>query len=209
MTEYRRFRHPGTTWFFTLNLAGRRGNRLLTDRTDLLRAAFPHVKVKHPYGINASVVLPDHLHCILPLPDGDSDFSTRWGLIKAHFSRHLEKLSGFQKAVQNGAGEACTHGAWQRRFGEHLIRDEADYRQHIGYIHWNPVDHGWTQSVKDWPYSSFHRYVRRGVHPENWANDVNVSNVTAGGSDANDAMRFVPHRILGTPCAASAPGTLE
>ncbi|MDD5123445.1 transposase [Methylovulum sp.] len=121
MTEYRRFRHPGTTWFFTLNLAGRRGNRLLTDRTDLLRAAFPHVKVKHPYGINASVVLPDHLHCILPLPDGDSDFSTRWGLIKAHFSRHLEKLSGFQKAVQNGAGEACTHGAWQRRFGEHLI----------------------------------------------------------------------------------------
>ncbi len=87
MTEYRRFQHPGATWFFTVNLAERRGNRLLTDRVDVLRTAFTNVKRKHPFKIDAVVILPDHLHCIWTLPEGDSDFSTRWGLIKAHFSR--------------------------------------------------------------------------------------------------------------------------
>ena len=91
MTEYRRFQHPGATWFFTVNLVERHGNRLLTDRIDLLRMAFAHLKANHPYEIDAIIVLPEHIHCILTLPDGDSDFSTRWGLIKAYFSRHIAK----------------------------------------------------------------------------------------------------------------------
>jgi len=98
MTEYRRFQHPGATWFFTVNLAERRGNRLLTDRVDALRAAFIDVKHKHPFKINAAVILPDHLHCIWTLPEGDSDFSTRWGLIKAHFSRQIAKGERLSKS---------------------------------------------------------------------------------------------------------------
>ena len=90
MAEYRRFQHPGATWFFTVNLAERRGNRLLTGRIDVLRLAFSHVQDKHPFEVDAVVVLPDHLHCILTLPEGDLDFSTRWGLIKAYFSRRVE-----------------------------------------------------------------------------------------------------------------------
>ncbi len=100
MTEYRRFMHPGATWFFTVNLAERRGNRLLTDRVDVLRRAFAHVKDKHPFEIDAVVILPDHLHCILTLPEGDTDFSTRWGLIKAYFSRRVEKGERISKSRQ-------------------------------------------------------------------------------------------------------------
>jgi putative transposase len=98
MTEYRRFKHPGATWFFTVNLAERRGNRLLADRVDVLRMAFAHVKDKHPFEIDAVVILPDHLHCILTLPKGDPDLSTRWGLIKAYFCRRVKKGERISKS---------------------------------------------------------------------------------------------------------------
>ncbi|AMK77081.1 MULTISPECIES: REP-associated tyrosine transposase [Methylomonas] len=176
MTEYRRFQHAGATWFFTVNLVERHGNRLLTDQIDLLRMAFAHVKARHPYEIDAIVILPEHLHCILTLPAGDSDFSVRWGLIKAYFARHIAKGERISKSREK-RGE---RGLWQRRFWEHLIRDEADYRQHIDYIHWNPVKHGWVQCVKDWPHSSFHGYVKRGVYPESWGGDIDFSKFSAG-----------------------------
>jgi len=140
MTNYRRFQYPGATWFFTVNLAERHGNRLLTDKIDLLRMAFMQVKGCHAFEIDAIVVLPEHLHCILTLPPGDSDFSTRWGLIKAYFSRQVDRGERISKSREK-RGE---RGLWQRRFWEHLIRDENDYRQHIDYIHWNPVKHGWV-----------------------------------------------------------------
>ncbi|TPQ25823.1 REP-associated tyrosine transposase [Methylomonas koyamae] len=175
MTDYRRFQYPGATWFFTVNLAERRGNRLLTDQIDPLRTAFAQVKSCHAFEIDAIVVLPEHLHCILTLPVGDSDFSTRWGLIKANFSRRVAKGERISKSREK-RGE---RGVWQRRFWEHLIRDETDYRQHIDYIHWNPVKHGWVQVVKDWPYSSFHRYVKLGLYAENWGHEINLSKIAA------------------------------
>lgn len=176
MTEYRRFQHPGATWFFTVYLAERRGKRLLTDRVDVLRTAFTNVKRKHPFKTDAVVILPDHFHCIWTLPEGDSDFSTRWGLIKAHFSRQIAKGERISKSREN-RGE---RGLWQRRFWEHLIRDETDYRQHIDYIHWNPVKHGWVRCVKDWPHSSFHRYVISEVYAENWGNGIDLSDMAVG-----------------------------
>ena len=176
MTEYRRFQHPGATWFFTVNLAERHDNQLLTGQIDLLRMAFSQVKATHPFQIDAVVILPEHLHCIWTLPAGDSDFSTRWGLIKAYFSRHISK----GERISQSRGKRGERGVWQRRFWEHLIRDEADYRQHIDYIHWNPVKHGWVKYVKDWPHSSFHGYVKLGIYPENWGNGINLSQVLAG-----------------------------
>jgi putative transposase len=89
MADYRRANVPGATYFFTVNCAERRGNRLLTDHVDALRQTFRQVKVDHPFTIEAMVVLPEHLHCLWPLPPGDGDFKTRWGLIKAGFSRAL------------------------------------------------------------------------------------------------------------------------
>ena len=175
MTQYRRASVPGATWFFTVNLAERNGNRLLVDEVDALRAAFRAVQVVHSFRIDAAVILPDHLHCIWTLPPGDSDFSTRWGLIKGNFFRSIQKGERLsQSRIKRGE-----RGLWQRRFWEHLIRDEEDLKHHTDYNHWNPVKHGWVQSVVDWPHSSFHAYLRRGMYEANWGG-VGVGEIEAG-----------------------------
>ena len=120
--------------------------------------------------MEAMVILPDHLHAIWTLPEGDDDFSLRWRQIKSAFSRQIEageRVSLSRAGKQNGAS---TQGhKWQRRFWEHAIRNDYDYERHVDYIHFNPVKHGYVQSVADWPYSTFHRYVEIGLYPQNWA----------------------------------------
>ena len=113
------------------------------------------------------VVLPDHLHAIWTMPENDGDYSMRWRMIKSMFSHSLpndERISVSRLAK----GE---RGIWQRRYWEHQIRDELDFQRHVDYIHINPVKHGHVQRVKDWPHSSFHRYVREGLLPDSWAGD--------------------------------------
>ncbi|SDI74240.1 REP-associated tyrosine transposase [Pseudomonas panipatensis] len=164
MTAYRRDRTPGATWFFTLTLADRR-SRLLVERIAHLRAAFRYTMQRHPWRIDAIVILPDHLHALCTLPEGDNDYAVRWRLIKTHFSRSLpggEALSGSRARK----GE---RGIWQRRYWEHRVRDAVDLSRHIDYIHFNPCKHGQVARVIDWPWSSFHRYVRAGVLPVDWA----------------------------------------
>jgi putative transposase len=172
MTNYRRLKIEGASYFFTVNLEQRSENSLLIEHVNLLRAAFRQVKNKHPFTIDAIVILPEHLHCIWTLPKGDADYKTRWGLIKANFSRQIpmgEKCS--QSRLKRGE-----RGIWQRRYWEHLLCDEIDFQHHVDYIHWNPVKHGRVNEVKQWPYSSFHRYVKKGILPENWASDSNIIN---------------------------------
>ena len=164
MTDYRRFHHPGATWFFTVNLVERHEKSLLVDRIDDLRAAFSYVKNRHPFEIDAVVILPDHLHCIWTLPETDTDFSTRWSLIKGYFSRHIDK----GEAITESRRKRRERGIWQRRFWEHMIRNEDDYRRHVDYIHWNPVKHGHSVRVSDWPHSSFHQFVDRGFYTGDW-----------------------------------------
>jgi putative transposase len=125
--------------------------------------------------MDAVVVLPDHLHCIWSLPDGDADYSTRWGLIKAHFSRGVEHGER-RSASRIKRGE---RGIWQRRFWEHCLRDDGDYARHVDYIHWNPVKHGYVQRVADWPHSSLHRHVARGVYAADWGGGE-PGGITAG-----------------------------
>ena len=163
MTNYRRNFVAGGSYFFTVNLADRR-LRLLTDHIDLLRAAFRETRTRHPFMIDAVVVLPDHLHVIWTLPERDRDFATRWRLIKADLSRGLPK-GEFVSTSRVGKGE---RGIWQRRYWEHTLRNETDYARHADYIHFNPVKHGHAASVRDWPYSSFHRMVKLGAYPLDW-----------------------------------------
>jgi putative transposase len=172
MSRYRRSLVPGGAYFFTVNLADRR-SRLLVEHIDRLRAAFQSIRARHPFQTMAVCVLPDHLHAIWRLPDGDSDFSGRWSLIKRLFSSALpasETLAPSKAAKRE-------KGIWQRRFWEHQIRDDVDLQRHVDYVHFNPVKHGLVQQAKDWPHSSFHAYVRRGDLPEDWA----------GGADDGDA----------------------
>jgi putative transposase len=150
MANYRRNFLPGGSYFFTVNLADRQ-RALLTDHIDLLRAVFRHVRARHPFTIEATVILPEHLHAIWTLPDGDADFPLRWRLIKGAFSRGLprgERIS----ASRAGRGE---RGVWQRRYWEHTLRDETDFTRHLDYVHFNPIKHGHAEQVRDWPYSSF------------------------------------------------------
>jgi putative transposase len=167
MPNYRRAFVPGGCWFFTVNLLERR-NTLLVHRIDALRDAMQRTRSHYAFVIDAIVVLPDHIHAVWTLPPGDADFSLRWRLIKSRFAQALpkrERLSDVRKA----RGE---RGIWQRRFWEHLIRDEADYARHVEYCYINAVKHGLVARVRDWPHSSFHRDVRAGIFPQDWAGDV-------------------------------------
>lgn len=169
MPNYRRAFVPDGCWFFTVNLLERRQS-LLVDHIATLRDAVARTRRDYPFEIEAFVVLPDHLHAIWTLPPGDANFSTRWRLIKTRFAKSLPKQERLS-AVRERRGE---RGIWQRRFWEHLIRDEADYARHVEYCCINPVKHGLVSRVQDWPYSSFHRDVRGGIFPIDWAGDVDV-----------------------------------
>ena len=161
--RYRRSYVPGATYFFTVNLL-ERDKTLLTDHIDLLKQSMCQVKENHPYRIDAMVVLPDHLHAIWTLPEQDADFSGRWRLIKSALSRELPKGERIRASRQH-KGE---RGIWQRRFWEHLIRDENDFVRHVDYIHINPVKHGYVDNPVEWPYSSIHTFIKRGVIAPNW-----------------------------------------
>lgn len=161
--RYQRADVPGGTYFFTDNLAERK-RTLLMDYIDDLRIVVKRVQTVHSFHIDAMVVLPDHLHAMWTLPDGGSDYPMRWTLIKAGFLRCIP--TGERRNPSRVAkGE---RGIWQRRYWEHLICDENDYTMHVAYIHYNPVKHGHVQRVIDWPYSSFHRFLRNGICREDW-----------------------------------------
>lgn len=163
MPDYRRYRIPGGCYFFTANLLERK-RTLLVDEIELLREAVRAVKRKRPFGIDAWVVLPEHLHCIWTLPEGDDDFSGRWRDIKTRFSKALP-VTEYRNPVRKKRNE---RGIWQRRFWEHALRDDADYAHHVDYIHYNPVKHGHVDRVADWPYSTFHRFVQQEIYPPDW-----------------------------------------
>ncbi|MDF0748994.1 transposase [Marinobacter sp. 71-i] len=160
MMNYRRNRHPGGTYFFTVVTANRAPLFNNPAAVQRLRTTLRNVIHRHPFTIDAMVVLPDHIHCIWTLPADDTNYSTRWRLIKGGFTK------GFRQYSQDRAGAAKL--LWQKRYWEHTIRDENDFNQHVDYIHYNPVKHGYVDRAVDWPYSSFHRFVRDGILPVDW-----------------------------------------
>lgn len=171
MTNYRRNYVQGGTYFFTVALADRKGSRLI-DEIGLLRRAFGEVRAVLPFDLVAIVVLPEHLHCMWTLPENDHDYATRWKKLKATFSKELPKTEK-RSASRQAKGE---RGIWQRRYWEHTIRDEDDWRRHMDYIHFNPVKHGHVSRVADWPYSTFHAYVERGFYPPDWGGSIMLYN---------------------------------
>ena len=167
--RYRRPDVAGGTYFFTVNLAERK-RTLLVDHVEALRGVIRKIRQRHPFRIDAMVVLPDHLHALWTLPEGDRDYPTRWMLIKAGFSRQLSRGER-RNASRLMKGE---RGIWQRRYWEHLIRDDRDYARHVDYIHFNPVRHGYVGRASDWLYSSIHRYIRAGIVEPHWGIDIEM-----------------------------------
>lgn len=168
MSDYRRANTKGGTYFFTL--VTHRRQKILThdDAREALRAGIRKTRALFPFQIDAWILLPDHLHCIWTLPEGDADFAKRWGMIKRHVSQRCAHLVKSDESPSLSKLNRHETNFWQRRFWEHQIRDETDFTMHINYIHWNPLKHGLVAQVSDWPHSSFHRYVAEGVYPKNW-----------------------------------------
>ena len=175
MSRYRRSITQGATFFFTLNTFRRQPVLLHDQVRAALREGLKEVRGRLPFRIHAWVLLPDHLHCIWELPPGDAAFGLRWGQVKRHVTRACSReLEGLP--LLTASGKKRHEGAlWQRRFWEHQIRNEADFARHVDYIHWNPVKHGHVRQAAEWPYSTFHRYVRSGVYAEDWGGIADMS----------------------------------
>jgi len=177
--QYRRARIDGGTYFFTVNLAERHRS-LLVEYIDVLRQVVGMVKDRHPFIIDAMVVLPEHLHAVWTLPPDDQDYPRRWMLIKAGFSRQ----------ISHGERRSCSRmskgerGIWQRRYWEHCIRDEDDFARHVEYIHFNPVKHGLVSRASDWPYSSIHRAIEAGIVEPDWGKGIRDIDNTGFGETA-------------------------
>lgn len=150
---------PPRRYFFTVVTHDRQA--ILVDEMERLRAALRRMKERHPVAIEAMVVLPDHLHTIWRLPDGDTDYAMRWVVVKRIFSTGLR--SGAESPWRKRE-----KGVWQRRFWEHSIRDDSDWRMHLDYIHYDPVKHGYCADPREWPYSSFGRLAANGLYPAGW-----------------------------------------
>ena len=146
-----------------------RGSTLLVERIDALRETLHAVRRRSPFPIDAWVVLPDHMHCLWTLPEGDSDFPRRWWAVKVGFSKSLPNTED-RHTVTLRSGE---RGIWQRRYWEDTIRDDHDYTAHMDYIHFNPVKHGLVASPGSWPFSSFRRCVAAGLYPAGWLGSDN------------------------------------
>lgn len=164
MPRYLRPRTPGACIFFTVALA-ERGSDLLVREVGRLREAVAATRAERRFAVDAFVVMPDHLHAVWTLPEGDADYSVRWKEIKTRFTKSVG-IVGRRNPSKFEKGEA---GLWQRRFWEHHIRDEADHAAHVRYCWINPVKHGFVERAVDWPYSSIHRDIARGMVEPEWS----------------------------------------
>jgi putative transposase len=185
MTNYRRIRLPGATYFFTVCLDDPCGTTL-TDHIDALRFAYARTVQELPVTCHAMVVMPNHLHAIWTLPDDDADYSERWRRIKARFSHSL----ALDVPRSDSKVAKRERGLWQRRFWEHVVRDERDFTSAMAYCWQNPVKHGFVDDPAQWPYSSFNKRKDGqncpSYHPINTANIATA----AGTACTNKIRRF-------------------
>jgi len=168
MSNYRRAYAPGGTFFFTLVTYDRAEIFRNDQARQYLRESLEGQQAQRPFDMLAMVLLPEHLHCIWKLPDGDNEFSVRWACIKKSFTQLWLKSGGKEGKVSPARKKLRSKGIWQRRFWEHTIKDEDDFYNHMNYIHYNPVRHKLVGCPHQWPYSSFHRWAREGFYTKDW-----------------------------------------
>jgi putative transposase len=168
MPDYRRWYVPGGTYFFTVVTANRRP--ILCDQSArrCLHDAIETVRKRRPIGLAAIVLLPDHIHTIWTLPTGDAAYPMRWKRVKEEFTAVYLANGGVETPRSPSQLRQGERGVWQRRYWEHLVRDEDDLKRCVDYVHWNPKKHGHVTNVRDWQWSSFHRYVGLGEYADDW-----------------------------------------
>jgi putative transposase len=164
--QYRRDYTQGASYFFTVVTFRRVGFFNTDEAVSRLRSAFKEEMARRPFVIDAIVILPDHIHSVWTLPKEDTDYSMRWRNIKRSFTAVNERPAVFASRQHKGE-----QAIWQRRFWEHRICDEQDFSNHVDYIHYNPVKHGYVKHPADWAHSSIYRYIRQGILPVTWGGD--------------------------------------
>ncbi len=165
MPNYRRPHVAGGTYFIT-QVTYQRQPWLCRDvARHALRTAISQVRHKRPFHLDAFVLLPDHFHCLMTLPPDDSDISTLLRLIKTYVTRHYG--TELEAAVETSTSrmKRRERALWQRRFWDHVIRDDRDYTNHCRYVHDNPVKHHLCKTPTDWRFSSVHRFMAEGRYP--------------------------------------------
>ena len=168
MPDYRRYFNPGGTFFFTVITNDRKPILCTIKGRKFLRRSIQKIKTDRPFEALAFVLLPEHFHCIWKLPDEDGDFSVRIACVKKMFTRLWIKDHGQEGAISEARQKHREKGTWQRRFWEHTIRDENDFINHVNYIHYNPVKHNLVKCPHDWPYSTFHKWMKDGYYKKEW-----------------------------------------
>ena len=168
MPWYRRNYVPGGTYFFTVVSYQRRGMLVDLLSRESLHEAIATIRDKWPFEIVAIVLLPDHLHSVWTLPAEDDKYSLRWRRIKEEFTRKFLAGGGHELPQSASRIRQAYRGVWQKRFWEHTCDDEDDLKRCVDYVHWNPKKHGLVERVADWPWSSFHRFVKLGEYPPDW-----------------------------------------
>jgi putative transposase len=168
MSDYRRRFVPGGTFFFTVVAYARRPILTTDDGRGLLRRAIAKVRAERDFELLATVLIPDHWHLVMRLPPGDKDYSMRMKRIKEEFTAGWLGRGLPEAQVTPAQAEKGERGIWQPRFWEHTIEDEEDLDGCVDYIHWNPRKHQLVSRVRDWPWSSFHRFVVAGQYDIGW-----------------------------------------
>jgi putative transposase len=177
MPNYRRLKTPGATYFFTVVTYERQTMLCEPVSRQALQNAIEDTRRSYPFYVKAWVLLRDHLHCIRTLPDGDYEFSKRWGIIKSNFTKRIKRVGWALPTKDKPSPSRILHREatiWQRRFWEHQIRDQEDFNQHCDYIHYNPVKHGLVDDPKKWEYSTIHQFINKGLYPANWGDSIAV-----------------------------------
>ena len=173
MSRYRR-QFTGSTFFFVVVAYRRRPVFCEPMLRAALRDAIQTVRATRPFTVDAWVLFPDHMHCIWTMPESDRDYSTRWAEIKRFVVSACRDQFHAPRLLTTSGRKRQESTIWQRRFWEHQIRDELDMERHVDYIHFNPVKHGYVTSVCEWPHSTFHRYVRKGIYPKDWGGSPDI-----------------------------------
>lgn len=168
MPNYRRWYVPGGTYFFTVVTHERRPILTSSKGRLCLRLALEAEQKVRPFESVAMVLLPNHLHAIWTLPEGDSNYSGRWASIKEEFTRQFRARGGTEGTITESRIRHRERAIWQRRFWEHVCTSKDDFKRFLDYIHWNPVKHGLVRSVSDWKWSTFVKFVRLGEYEANW-----------------------------------------
>lgn len=172
--KYKRLFLENTYVFLTVVTSKRRN--ILIDNIELLKKGINNAKRFHQFEIFGIVILPNHFHIILK-PILIENYPKIVHLIKTYFSKNIdeEKIKNYQISPSRRTKQE--KDIWQRRYWEHTIRDENDLYKHLDYIHFNPVKHGYVSAVKNWKYSSFREFVKRGNYEINWGNLNDIGHI--------------------------------